>query len=73
MTFSPAVVDKDYSDADTIMLFGKCATKRCLYVIIWDDDDVEDEEKVIISLSSPSDSRISVSPSKGEIVITDDD
>ena len=72
MTFSLAVVNDDYIDADTIQLFGKCAKKRCLYVPILDDDVVEGEEKVIISLSSPSDSRISVSPFKGEIVITDD-
>ncbi|CAI8023699.1 hypothetical protein GBAR_LOCUS13828, partial [Geodia barretti] len=66
-----AVVDNDYLDADTIQLFGACATKRCISVPIVDDSTEEPDEQVSISLGDPSDSRITASPRQGLINITD--
>ena len=69
----PTVVDNDYLDADTIQIFGACATRRCIFVPIVDDSIGEPDESVSLSLGDPSDSRITASPRQGLISITDTD
>ena len=67
------MVDNDYLDADTILIFGACDTRRCISVPIVDDSIGEPDEQVSISLGDPSDSRIIASPREGLINIIDRD
>ena len=70
-----AVSSMDYVTLAEILMFDVCETQRCVNVTIVDDSVDEPEEKFRVSLERTPDldSRITLEPVDGEIVIVDDD
>ena len=62
----------DYGDLDEILQFTECQTRQCTFVTIVDDTELEPEESFnfILGRTPGLDSRITLDPTEGEIVIT---
>ena len=76
MYLNPLVTPMDYESLDVILMFGTCQTKQCVTVTIMDDDEDEPDESFFYTLTRPPgglDSRITLSPTLGEILIRDND
>ena len=74
--FYTTVAPSDYVSLDVILMFGTCQTKQCLNVTIVDDFEDELDEDFFYTLTRPPgglDSRITLSPTLGEILIRNDD
>ena len=70
------VTPMDYVSLDVILMFGTCDIKQCVRVTIVDDFEDEPDENFFYTLTRPPgglDSRITLSPTLGEILIHDDD
>ena len=59
----------------TVLLFAACQMRSCENVAIVDDEVVENEESFFVTLEDTPDlnSRIHLTPTSGEIEITDGD
>ena len=64
----------DYSSFSMTLIFATCETRRCVNVNIVDDL-VDEPDEVFDYILGPAclDSRITIRPDVGEIVITDND
>ena len=66
----------DYESLNMILMFDTCDTIQCVRVTIVDDFENEPDESFFYTLTRPPgglDSRITLSPTLGEILIHDDD
>ena len=65
----------DYETLVEVLMFEACETQRCVAVTIVDDSVDESQENFLVSLErTPGlDSRITLEPMEGEIVIDDNE
>ena len=66
----------DYESLNVTLMFGTCQTKQCVNVTIVDDVEDEPDESFFYTLTRPPgglDSRITLNPTLGEILIRDNE
>ena len=66
----------DYESLNMILMFDTCDTIQCVRVTIVDDFENEPDENFFYTLTRPPgglDSRITLNPTLGEILIRDND
>ena len=69
------VAPMDYVALSEILMFGACQTRSCKNVTIVDDlvDEPEEFFRVLLTRTTGLDSRITLNPVEGRIVIMDND
>ena len=65
-------VNSDYQSVNQDVTFQPDAKRQCVKVPIVNDDDLENEERFTLSITTVND-RVNIEPDTTTVVITDDD